>query len=187
MNVLYRNKEVYPQIDDPFRCIDIYNRKASLCGYTPLVLSLCNGFRLLLSVAIDGPIASLSSLCGYNPLVLSLCNGFRLLLSVAIDGPIARNHRSVGTPLKSSILLPHSDEILIRISLMPSSYDMCRLVLQCFPSSRRRKKSILHSIEQKHTMYLFFLYSKLLFILVKLLALASLQGPSSNGVVRKNS
>ena len=29
MNVLYRNKEVYPQIDEPFRCIDIYNRKAS--------------------------------------------------------------------------------------------------------------------------------------------------------------
>ena len=30
MNVLYRNKEVYPQIDEPFRCIDIYNRKASV-------------------------------------------------------------------------------------------------------------------------------------------------------------
>ena len=28
MNVLYCNKEVYPQIDDPFRCINIYNRKA---------------------------------------------------------------------------------------------------------------------------------------------------------------
>ena len=28
MNVLYRNKEVYPQIDKPFRCIDIHNRKA---------------------------------------------------------------------------------------------------------------------------------------------------------------
>ena len=27
MNVLYCNKGVYPQIDDPFRCIDIYNRK----------------------------------------------------------------------------------------------------------------------------------------------------------------
>ena len=30
MNVLYRNKELYPQIDEPFRCVDIYNRKASV-------------------------------------------------------------------------------------------------------------------------------------------------------------
>ena len=30
MNVLYRNKEVYPQIDEPFRRVDIYNRKASV-------------------------------------------------------------------------------------------------------------------------------------------------------------
>ena len=30
MNVLYRNKEVYPQIDTPFQCIDIYNHKASV-------------------------------------------------------------------------------------------------------------------------------------------------------------
>ena len=28
--ILYRNKEVYPKIDEPFRCIDIYNRKASV-------------------------------------------------------------------------------------------------------------------------------------------------------------
>ena len=28
--ILYRNKQVYPQIDEPFRCIDIYNRKASV-------------------------------------------------------------------------------------------------------------------------------------------------------------
>ena len=28
MNVHYRNKEVYPQIDKPFRCIDTYSRKA---------------------------------------------------------------------------------------------------------------------------------------------------------------
>ena len=28
MNVLHHNKEVYPQINKPFRCIDIHNRKA---------------------------------------------------------------------------------------------------------------------------------------------------------------
>ena len=26
--ILYRNKEVYPQIDEPFGCIDIYSSKA---------------------------------------------------------------------------------------------------------------------------------------------------------------
>ena len=30
MNVHYRNKEVYPQINKPCRCIDTYNRKASV-------------------------------------------------------------------------------------------------------------------------------------------------------------
>ena len=30
MNVHYRNKEMYPQIDKPCRCIDTYNRKASV-------------------------------------------------------------------------------------------------------------------------------------------------------------
>ena len=28
--ILYRNKEMYPQIDEPFRCIDMCNRKASV-------------------------------------------------------------------------------------------------------------------------------------------------------------
>ena len=42
MNVLYRNKKVYPQINKPFQCIDINSSKAIarlplLCGYTPLV------------------------------------------------------------------------------------------------------------------------------------------------------
>ena len=44
MNVLCRKKNVYPQIDKHFRCIEIYSSKAiarlpSLCGYTPLVIS----------------------------------------------------------------------------------------------------------------------------------------------------
>ena len=28
--ILYRNKEVYPQINEPFRCIDMCNRKPSV-------------------------------------------------------------------------------------------------------------------------------------------------------------
>ena len=41
MNVLYYNKEVYPQINKPFRCIDIYNRKTSVTLLVhPLMLSV---------------------------------------------------------------------------------------------------------------------------------------------------
>ena len=41
MNAIYCNKEVYPQSNKPFRCIDIDSMKAItslllLCGYTPL-------------------------------------------------------------------------------------------------------------------------------------------------------
>ena len=40
MNAIYRNKDVYPQINKHFGCIDIDSSKAiarlpSLCGYTP--------------------------------------------------------------------------------------------------------------------------------------------------------
>ena len=30
MNAIYRNKEVYPKSDEPFRCINIHHRKASV-------------------------------------------------------------------------------------------------------------------------------------------------------------
>ena len=31
--MLCRKKEVYPQIDKPFQCIDIYSRKASVAPF----------------------------------------------------------------------------------------------------------------------------------------------------------
>ena len=47
MNVLYCNKEVYPQIDDPFQCIDIYNRKA-------LVALWVHPFRVVHNQSFEG-------------------------------------------------------------------------------------------------------------------------------------
>ena len=50
MNVLYRNKEVYPQIDDPFRCIDIYYRKACVALWVhPFILYNEYFFKMALS------------------------------------------------------------------------------------------------------------------------------------------
>ena len=50
MNVLYRNKEVYPQSNESFQCIDIYNRKASVALWVlPLTHKFlhCNGNQAL--------------------------------------------------------------------------------------------------------------------------------------------
>ena len=53
MNVLYHNKEVYQQIDEPVRCIDIYNRKASVALWVHPLTNTFSGIPYIYHEMVD--------------------------------------------------------------------------------------------------------------------------------------